>query len=88
MQRETHLWEAFLLQVGNDALTDKIRSPDDMEDLVVVLPHQRQFETILRWIDWDRSRFRVTIEYMDNLSFDASQVDGLIECLDDSVVAE
>ena len=57
-----------------------------MQYFVVVLSHQRQLESVLGRIDRDRSRLGISVEAMNDLSFDSCEVDWLIEGLDDSVV--
>jgi hypothetical protein len=57
-----------------------------MQDLIVVLPHQGELEPIFSRIDRNRSRFGVAIEAVDDFAFDASQVDWLLECFDDSII--
>lgn len=82
----TYLGESLLLKVGDDALTDKVRGPDDVEDFVVVLAHEGELESVLGGVDRYRARLGVTIQAVYDLALDASEVDGLLERLDDSVV--
>lgn len=57
-----------------------------MEDLVVVLAHQSELESVLGGVDRYRARLGVAIQTVHDLAFDASEVDGLLERLDDSVI--
>lgn len=52
---ERNLRVPFLLEVCNNALSDQVRGPDDVQDLVVVVPHQRELEPVLGRVN--RNRF-------------------------------
>lgn len=83
----THLREALLLQVRDDALADEVARLDDLQDLVVVVAHERKLEAVLGRIDRDGARARVAVEAVDRLAFDARKVHGLVERTNDAVVA-
>lgn len=83
----THLWEALLLEVGDDALTDEVRRPDDVEDLVVIPADEGELEAVLGRVNRDRLRACVAVQAVNDLALDAGEVDGLVESLDDPVVA-
>ena len=77
MQRD--LRETFLLQIGNDALAYQVAGPDDVQHLLVVVPQERQFESILGRIDSDGARACRAVEAVDCSSLHASEVDRVVE---------
>lgn len=80
------LGEALFLQVGDDALSHEIGRANNVQDLVVILPQERQFEAILSGIDGDSSRLGVAIQTVHHLALDAREVDRLFQRLDDAIV--
>lgn len=79
---------SLLLEVSDNALPDQIGVSDDLEDLIVILSHKSKLESVFRRIDGDRSGCTSSVEAMDYLTLYSSKVDGLIESLDDTVVAD
>lgn len=87
MRKETDLWETLLLKIGDNTLTNQVGSTNDMKDFIVVLPNKSELESIFCRIDWDRSRFRVSIKTMNDLPLDSGEVNGLIKSFDDTVIS-
>ena len=56
-----YLWVAFLLEVGDNTLTDKVGSPDDVQNLLVIPAHERQLEAVFGRVDRDDTRLCVPI---------------------------
>lgn len=79
---------SLLLEVPDDALPNEIAVPDDLEDFIVVLADQSEFEAVLRRIDGDGARPGSTVEAMHDLAFDTGEVDGLVKSLDYAVITE
>jgi hypothetical protein len=84
---QSDLWITLLLKVSDDALTDEVGATDDLEHLVIVLPNQRELEPVLCRVYRDRPRLGGAVEAVDDLALDAGEIDGLLERLDDPVVA-
>lgn len=80
------LWVALLLQVADDALTNQITGPNDLQYLVVVLPDESQLEAILCWVNGDGPGTSGAVKTVNGLTLDAGEVDRLLESLDDAVV--
>ena len=76
----------LLLQVSDNALTNKVTAADDLQDLVVVLSHKSKLEAVLCWVDRDRLRLGGTVKAVDDLTLDSGEVDRLFQRLDDTVV--
>lgn len=83
---ERNLGIPLLLKVGDNALTDEVRVPDDLEDLIVVFAGERELEAVLGRVDGDGPRGSGSVEAVHDLALDAGEVDGLLEGLDDTVV--
>jgi hypothetical protein len=86
IEEKAHLRIAFLLQVSNDALTNQVRSANDVQDFLIVVADQSQLEAVLGWIDDDSARLGIAVKAVDGLALDPSQIDGLLQRLDDAVV--
>ena len=78
----------LLLQIRNDALPNQIGVSDDLQNLVVVLLDQGELETVLSRVDLNGSWSRGTVQAVDSGSLDSSEVDGLLQRLDNTVVAK
>jgi len=85
---KSDLGVTLLLEVGDDALSDEVGVSDDLEDLVVVLLRESELESVLGRVDVDGSRSSVSVDAVNDLALDSSEVDGLVESLDDPGVAE
>jgi len=83
----THLREIFLLEISNDALTQKRRSPDDAEHLFVVISDQCKFESVFRSIKGDGAGAGRAVETMHGLAFHTCEVDGVVKGADNNMVA-
>lgn len=84
---ESDLGETFLLEIGNDALTNEVRVSDDAENLVVVTLGQRKLESVFGRVDFNRSGLAGSVDTMDGLALDSREVDGLLKRLDDAGIA-
>lgn len=78
----------LLLQIANDALTDKVATSNDLKNLVVVLPDQGELESVFGRVDGDCFWLCGSVQAVYDLSLDSSQVDWLLERLDNPVVPE
>ena len=78
---------SLLLEVADDGLSHEVAVSDDLQDLVVILAHEGELESVLGRVNRDRPGLGGTVEAVDNLSLDSGEVDGLLERLDDTVVA-
>ena len=78
----------LLLQIANDALTDKVATSNDLKNLVVVLPDQGKLESVFGRVDGDCFWLCSSVQAVYDLSLDSSQVDWLLERLDNPVVPE
>jgi hypothetical protein len=85
---ESDLGISLFLQIADDALTDQVGCPDDLKDFVVILADEGQLETILGRVDRDGAGLGTAVEAVNDVALDPSQVDGLFERLDDSIVTE
>lgn len=83
---QSDLREALLLQVGDDTLTDKVGCTDDLQDFIVVFLDQRELESVLCRVDGDGSRLCLSIQTVDGGALYSSQIDWLLQSLDDTVV--
>ena len=83
----THLREIFLLEISNDALSQKRRSPDDVEHLFVVISDQCKFESVFRWIKGDGAGAGRAVETMHSLAFHTCEVDGVVKGANNTMVA-
>jgi len=78
---------SFLLKVSDDTLSDQIGVSNDLQNFIVVLLDEGELETVFRGIDLDRSRSRGPVQAVNGRSLDSSQVDRLLQRLDDPVIA-
>ncbi len=78
---------ALLLQESDDGLTDEVAVLDDGQDVVVLALYQRQLEAELGRVDGDVLRTSRSVETGDGFALDSGKIDGLLERLDDAVVA-
>jgi hypothetical protein len=76
----------FLLEITDNTLSNKIGSSDNLEDFIVILPDEGQFESVLGRINGDGSRFGRSVKAVNDITLDSSQVDGLLEGLDNTVI--
>ena len=83
----TYLGEAFLLQVGNDALPKKIRRADNVQHFFMVVAKKCKLEAILCGVDRNRAGSCGPIQAVDRLALDASEVYGVIQRTDHTVVS-
>lgn len=84
---QSNLGVAFLGEVGDDALTNEVGRFDDVQDFLIVAAQQSKLEAILCGVDGEDSGFGVAIQAVHVATFNTSEVDGLLESLDDAVVA-
>lgn len=83
---ERNLGVALLLQVPDDTLTNQVGSSNDLEYLIVVLANERELESVLGWVDSNSARLGGSVETVHDLTLDASEVNGLVERLDDTII--
>ena len=84
---ERNLRESLLLEVGDDALAEQVRRPDEVQDLVVVVPDERVLEAVFGRVDGDGAGAGGAVEAVHGFAFDAGEVDGVVEGADYAVVA-
>ena len=82
----TCLWESFLLQVSNYTLTEKVRCPDNVQHLLVVIAKQGELEAIFRRIDRYGPRTCRPVQAMYGLALDASEVHGIVERTNNTMI--
>ena len=75
------------MQVCDDALSNKIRSLDYSQDLIIVILDQREFEFVLCRIHCNGSWARRTVEAVDILPFDTGEVYRLLEGPNDAIIS-
>jgi hypothetical protein len=85
-EMESDLRVSLFLEICNDTLSDKVRVSDDLQHLIVVLAHERELKSVFSWVDSDGAGCASTVEAVHDLTFDAGQVDRLLQCLDDTVI--
>ena len=85
--RVDYLWEPFLLEIGDDTLADEVRSLNNVKHLFVVITQERKLESILRWINGDRSWTCRTVEAMHNWSLNSSKIDRVVQGTNDTGIA-
>lgn len=77
---------ALLLEVGDNALADEVGRPDDLKNFIVLLLGKCQFEPVLGRVDIDRPGSTGAVDAVNDLTLDASEVDRLLERLDNARV--
>ena len=75
------------MQIRNNTLADEVGSPDDMENLVVVVTNKGELEPVFGGINGDGLGPCAAIEAVDRLALDASEIHRLLEGTDDTIVA-
>ena len=83
----TYLWESLLLQVTNDALSQKVRVLDDVQHLFVIVLEKCKLEAVFGGVKCDCSWPSRAVETVDSLALDASEVNGIIEGAYNTVIA-
>jgi hypothetical protein len=78
--------ETLLLQVRDNALPKQVRRLDDVQHLIVVVPHESELEAIFGRVESDRLRPCGTVEAVNYLALDSSQIDRVIERAYDTVI--
>jgi hypothetical protein len=58
-----------------------------VQHLLVVITQERKFETIFCWIERDSPRSSRAIKAVHSFPFNASQINWIVECADNTVVA-
>lgn len=86
-EMKSDLGVTLLLQVPDDALSDQVGCPNDLQDFVVVLSDEGQLEAVLCRVDRDSSGLGASVKAVDDVALDSGEVDGLLERLYDTVVA-
>lgn len=57
-----------------------------MQNLLVVVADKSKFEPILGRVDVQSARACASVEVVNLLALDAGEIDGLVQCLDDTIV--
>jgi len=83
----THLRETFLLEISNDALSQKRRCPDDVEHLFVVVSDQCKFESVFCWIKGDGAGAGRAVKTMHSLALHTCEVDRVVKGANNTMVA-
>lgn len=83
---QSNLGVTLLLEITDDALADQVRGSDDLKDFIVVLLDERELESVLCRINSDGPRLCLSVQAVHGRALDSSQVHGLFERLDDTVV--
>ena len=86
-EMESNLRVTLLLEIPDNALTDKVTGANDLQYLVVVLPDESQLEAVLCGINGDGAGASRSVEAVDGLALDTGEVNWLFESFDDAVVA-
>lgn len=58
-----------------------------MQNLLVVVTDKSQFKPVLGRVNIHRARARASVEVMDLFALDSSEIDRLIQGLDNTIVA-
>jgi len=77
---------AFLLQVRNDGLPDKLGIAHHVQDFIIFAVDQRQLELVLSRVNAENSRSALTIQAVDVVSFDTRHVDRQIQRPNDAMI--
>jgi hypothetical protein len=83
---KSNLGVSLLLKVSDDALTEQIRRPDDVQYLLIIVAEESEFEAILGRIKGDCFGASSAIKGVDGLALDASKVDWVIESADNGMI--
>ena len=76
----------FLLEITNNTLTNKVGGSDNLEYFIVILSNEGELESILCWVDSDRSRLGTSVKTVDDVALDSGEVDGLFKGFDNTVI--
>lgn len=87
-RQRTYLGESLLLQVADDALSQKVRILDNVEHFFMVVLEERELEAIFSGVECNGPWPSRAIETVDGLALDTSKVDGVIEGAYNTVIAE
>jgi hypothetical protein len=81
-----YLWEALLLQISDDALAQQIRRANEIQDFIVIITNEREFESIFGGINGDGTRPSRTIQAVHSLALDTSQIHRVVEGTNNPVI--
>lgn len=62
------------MEIGNDALTNKIRRANEIEDFFVILTDKGELESIFSRVNVELSWTSRSVQTMDDLALDAYKV--------------
>jgi hypothetical protein len=82
------LRETLLLKISDDALTKEIRSLDDVEHFVVIVPRERELEPVLRWVERNRLGAPRPVQTVHGLTLHTCKVDGVIKSADHAMITK
>jgi len=83
---KSHFGVAFLLQVCDDGLSDKLSIAHHVQDFVVLAVNKRQLELVLSGVNAEDTRPTLTVQAVDVVSFDTGHVDRQIQCANDAMI--
>lgn len=81
------LWEALLLQVGDDGLSDEVGFPHHLQHVVVSLLDEGVFEQVFCWVDGDHAVLALSIKAVHLVCSDSSNINWCVKCTDNAIVA-
>lgn len=85
-EMQSDLGVTLLLKITDNALANQVRGSDDLKNFIVVLLDERELESVLCRIDGDGPWLCLSVQAVHGGALDSSQVDGLFERLDNTVV--
>ena len=85
--REIYLRETLLLQIRDDILSQEIRRANNVQHFFMVVAKKCKLEAILCGVDRNRAGSCGPIQAVDRLALDASEVYGVIQRTDHTVVS-
>ena len=80
------LWISFLLEIGDDRLSDEFGGAHHVEHFIVFAIDQGQFEFEFRGIDGEDLRTSLSIQTEDGVAFDLGDVDRQVQGANDSMI--
>ena len=82
-----YLGEALLLQIRDDTLSQEIRRANNVQHFFMVVAEKCQLETVLSGVDRDRAGSCGPVKAVDRLALDASEVYGVIQRANHTMVS-
>jgi len=82
-----HFGVAFLLQVRNDWLADKLGIAHHVQHFVILAVDKCQFELVLSGVNAENTRTTLTVQAVDVVSLDTCHVDRQVQCSNYAMIA-